>query len=278
MSLFKTQNYPLWKLRKLKHCSGNIPISTFTIANMRINLRMKIKEEIHTMKKMSALALVIMTGIFLSACGCTDNDTTNVDVNSTQTETKNNSPNVTAPEKTSSPNTETESENDTQMDSVPKKILVAYFSHSGNTRVIANQIHENVGGDIFEIVTVDPYPTEYNAVVDQAKQEQEDNYRPELATGVENMSSYDVVFIGYPNWWGTMPMPVFSFLEEYNFSGKTIIPFCTHEGSGLGKSVEDITKICPQSTIQKGLAIRGSSVETAQDDVSEWLHEIGMAE
>jgi flavodoxin len=239
---------------------------------------MKIKEEIHTMKKMSALALVIMTGIFLSACGCTDNDTTNVDVNSTQTETKNNSPNVTAPEKTSSPNTETESENDTQMDSVPKKILVAYFSHSGNTRVIANQIHENVGGDIFEIVTVDPYPTEYNAVVDQAKQEQEDNYRPELATGVENMSSYDVVFIGYPNWWGTMPMPVFSFLEEYNFSGKTIIPFCTHEGSGLGKSVEDITKICPQSTIQKGLAIRGSSVETAQDDVSEWLHEIGMAE
>lgn len=230
------------------------------------------------MKKMSALALVIMMGIFLSACGCTDNDTTNVDVNSTQTETKNNSPNVTAPEKTSSPNTETESENDTQMDSVPKKILVAYFSHSGNTRVTANQIHENVGGDIFEIVTVDPYPTEYNAVVDQAKQEQEDNYRPELATEVENMSSYDVVFIGYPNWWGTMPMPVFSFLEEYNFSGKTIIPFCTHEGSGLGRSVEDITKICPQSTIQKGLAIRGSSVETAQDDVSEWLHEIGMAE
>ena len=115
-------------------------------------------------------------------------------------------------------------------------------------------------------------------MVDQAKQEQEDNYRPELATEVENMDSYDVVFIGYPNWWGTMPMPVFSFLEEYDFSGKIIIPFCTHEGSGLGRSVEDITKICRQSTIQKGLAIRGSSVETAQDDVSEWLHEIGMAE
>ncbi len=230
------------------------------------------------MKKISALALVIMTGIFLSACGCTDSDTTNVDVNSTQTETKNNSPNVTASEETSSPNTETESEDQTQIDSAPKKILVAYFSHSGNTREIANQIHEKVGGDIFEIVIVNPYPIDYDVVVDQAKQEQEDNYRPELATEVGNMDSYDVVFVGYPNWWGTMPMPVFSFLEEYDFSGKTIIPFCTHEGSGLGRSVEDITELCPQSTILDGLAIRGSSVETAQDDVSEWLREIGMAE
>ncbi len=122
------------------------------------------------MKKISALALVIMTGIFLSACGCTDSDTTNVDVNSTQTETKNNSPNVTASEETSSPNTETESEDQTQIDSAPKKILVAYFSHSGNTREIANQIHEKVGGDIFEIVTVNPYHIDYDAVVDQAKQ------------------------------------------------------------------------------------------------------------
>jgi len=246
--------------------------------NERENKLLDINEEIHTMKKMLTLALVIMTGIFLSTSGCTDSNTTSVDVNSTQTETKNNSPNVTAPEETSSPNTETESENHTQMDSTPKKILVAYFSHTGNTRVIANQIHEKVGGDIFEIVTVNPYPTDHDAVVDQAKQEQEDNYRPELATKVENMDSYDVVFIGYPNWWGTMPMPVFTFLEEYDFSGKTIIPFCTHEGSGLGRSVEDITKLCPQSTILDGLAIRGSSVETAQDDVSEWLREIGMAE
>lgn len=137
---------------------------------------------------------------------------------------------------------------------------------------------EKVGGDIFEIVTVNPYPTDYDSVVDQTKQEQEDNYRPQLKTKVENMDSYDVVFIGYPNWWGTMPMPVFTFLEEYDFSGKTIIPFCTHEGSGLGRSVEDITELCPQSTILDGLAIRGSSVKTAQDDVSEWLREIRMTE
>lgn len=231
------------------------------------------------MNKILAFTLIIIMGLFIATCGCTNRDTTNGDVSSTQAETEGNSANATDPEETPSPsNTEPERGNQTQMDSAPKKILVAYFSHSGNTREIANQIHENVGGDIFEIVTVDPYPTDYDAVVDQAKQEQEDDYRPKLATEVEAMDSYDVVFIGYPNWWGTMPMPVFSFLEEHDFSGKTIIPFCTHEGSGLGRSVEDITELCPQSTILDGLAIRGSSVETAQDDVSEWLSEIGMAE
>ncbi|HWQ70884.1 MAG TPA: flavodoxin [Desulfitobacteriaceae bacterium] len=242
-----------------------------TIANMRINLWIKIKEEIHTMKKISALVLAIMVGLFLATCGCINSDTTGSDNNSTVQERQSSTldENEQIESKVKSNNTSGTKENN---------ILVAYFSHSGNTRIIANQIHEKVGGDIFEIVTVNPYPKDYDAVVDQAKQEQEDNYRPELATEVENMDSYDVVFIGYPNWWGTMPMPVFTFLEEYKFSGKTIIPFCTHEGSGLGRSVEDITELCPQSTILDGLAIRGSSVETAQDDVSEWLREIGMAE
>lgn len=231
------------------------------------------------MNKMLAFALIIMIGLLLAFWGSNNSGTTSDDISSTQAEIESIIVDDTAPEETTSPsNTETESEDQTQMDSAPKKILVAYFSHSGNTREIANQIHEKIGGDIFEIVTVNQYPTDYDAVVDQAKQEQEDNYRPELATEIENMDSYDVVFVGYPNWWGTMPMPVFAFLEEYDFSGKTIIPFCTHEGSGLGRSVEDITELCPQSTILDGLAVRGSSVETAQDDVSEWLHEIGMAE
>ena len=108
------------------------------------------------------------------------------------------------------------------------KILIAYFSHSGNTKVVANSIKENIGGDIFEIKTSLSYPTSYNAVVDKAKKEQNANDRPELISHVENMDSYNVIFIGYPNWWGTIPMAEFTFLEEYNFSGKTIIPFCTH--------------------------------------------------
>lgn len=155
-------------------------------------------------------------------------------------------------------------------------ILVAYFSHSGNTREIANQIHEIVGGDIFEIVTVDPYPRGYNEVAEQARKELDAGYRPELKTKVENMGSYDLILVGHPNWWGTVPRPIATFLLQYDFSGKTIVPFCTHEGSGLGRSVMDITKLCPQSTILDGLAIRGGEVKNAQHKVSEWLHELGV--
>jgi flavodoxin len=156
--------------------------------------------------------------------------------------------------------------------------LSAYFSHSGNTRVIAHLIHENIGGDILEIVPVDPYPHDYDEVVEQARKELDKDYRPRLKTKVGNMGSYNVVFVGYPNWWGTIPRPVATFLTEYDFSGKTIAPFCTHEGSRFGRSVTDIRELCPQSTILDGLAVRGSDVKNAQNEVSRWLREIGMIE
>ena len=157
-----------------------------------------------------------------------------------------------------------------------KKILVAYFSHSGNTREIANQIHKSIGGNLFEIQSVDPYPNEYNEVVEQAKQELQSGYRPKLKTEVEGLEAYEVVFIGYPNWWGTIPRPVATFLSKYDFSEKTIVPFCTHEGSRLGRSVTDIRKLCPQSTILEGLAVRGREVKTAQNEVFGWLRKIGI--
>jgi flavodoxin len=141
------------------------------------------------------------------------------------------------------------------------KILVAYFSHSGNTRIIADQINDNVHGDVFEIVALDSYPSDYDEVVEQARKELREQYRPKLKTKVENMESYNVIFVGYPNWCGTIPMPVATFLSEYDFSGKTIVPFCTNEGSRLGRSVTDITKLCPQSTILDGLAVRGGDVK-----------------
>jgi flavodoxin len=161
---------------------------------------------------------------------------------------------------------------------ITKKILVAYFSHSGNTREIANQIHKSVGGDIFEIQPVKPYPHDYDAVVQQARQELDSGYKPALKTKIENIKSYDLVFVGYPIWWGTIPAPVKTFLSEYNFSGKTILPFCTHEGSGLGRSVTDISKLCPKSTVLDGVGIRGSDVKTAQNKVSEWLGKIKITE
>jgi flavodoxin len=157
---------------------------------------------------------------------------------------------------------------------ISKKILVAYFSYSGNTREIANQIHKSVGGDIFEIQVVKPYPDDYDAVVKQARQELNSSHKPALKTNMENIKSYDLVFIGYPNWYSTVPAPVRVFLSVYDFSGKTIIPFCTHEGSGLGQSATDISKLCPKSTLLDGVAIRGREVKTAQNEVVEWLRKI----
>jgi flavodoxin len=157
---------------------------------------------------------------------------------------------------------------------INKKILVAYFSYSGNTREIADQIHKSVGGDIFEIQAVKLYPDDYDAVVKQARQELKSGEKPALKTKIENIKSYDLVFIGYPNWWGTFPAPVKTFLSGYDFSGKTIVPFCTHGGSGLGRSVSDISKLCPKSTLLEGVAILGKDVKTAQNEVSEWLRKI----
>lgn len=187
--------------------------------------------------------------------------------------------------------------------SATKKILVVYFSRVGitsfskdvdtvtsaslnvgdagligNTEIIANMVQEAVGGDLFQIVTVKSYPENYRETTDVASQEQGQNARPELATHVENMGDYDVIILCYPNWWGTIPMAVFTFLEEYDFSGKTIAPLCTHEGSRLGRSVTDITKLCPQATILDGLAIRGGDVKNAQDEIAGWLRKIGMIE
>ena len=158
------------------------------------------------------------------------------------------------------------------------KKIVVYFSHSGNTREIANQIQKSVSGDIFEIQSLENYPSNYNAVVKKARQELESGYKPALKAKVSNIRSYDVVFIGCPIWCGTIPMPVVTFLSGYDFSGKTIIPFCTHEGSGLGRSITDIAKLCPQSKILEGLAVRGRDVKSAQNEVSEWLGEIGVIE
>jgi flavodoxin len=158
------------------------------------------------------------------------------------------------------------------------KILVACFSHSGNTKALAETIQAIAGGDLFQIRTVETYPAEYNAVVDVAKKEQNANSRPELASKVEDMGPYDVVFVGYPNWCGTIPMGVFTFLEGYDFSGKTIIPFCTHGGSALGRSEKDIKRLCPQSTVLDGLAVSDSIVRNAQDHVTAWLQKLGITQ
>lgn len=168
------------------------------------------------------------------------------------------------------------------------KILIAYFSHTGenygvgniekgNTHIVADMIAEQTGGITFEISTITPYPDAYDDCIEIAKQEQEENARPELAASVENMEDYDVIFLGYPIWWSDMPMAVYTFLESYDFSGKTIVPFCTHEGSGLSSTENSISETCPDSEVLAGFSIKGSVAQNSQDEakaaVTDWLEE-----
>ena len=156
------------------------------------------------------------------------------------------------------------------------KVLIVYFSHSGNTRRLAELIHERTGGRMAELRTVTPYPQEYDAVVEMAKKEQKSNARPPLAAPVSVPAEARTIFIGYPNWWGTFPMPVFTFLETHDLGDRTVIPFCTHEGSRFGRSERDLRRLCPQARILKGFEVRGSRVGQARGDVETWLREIGM--
>ncbi len=153
-------------------------------------------------------------------------------------------------------------------------ILIAYFSHSANTHNIANLIHKELGGTIHEIQPEVPYPHSYNAVVDQAKKEIQAGYTPALHSTLDHIESYDTIFVGSPNWWSTIAPPVTTFLSEYDFSGKTIVPFCTHGGGGLGRIEKDIARLCPQSTTLSSFEIYGSGTENAQARVSAWLRTI----
>lgn len=151
------------------------------------------------------------------------------------------------------------------------KVLVAYFSKSGNTKEFARQIQEQTGADIFEIVPIDAYPDEYRATTEQAKKEINAGYQPTLKNKPTSLKEYDIVFVGSPCWWSTIAPPVATFLSENDFSGKTIVPFMTDGGSGLGHSVADIKKLVPGAKVEKGKAISGKSVKSSSDEVKKWL-------
>ncbi len=152
------------------------------------------------------------------------------------------------------------------------KILIAYFSWGGNTEGIAEEIQRQTGADLFEITMAEPYSTDYNTVLDEAQRDQNIQARPELSSHVENMEQYDKVLIGYPNWWASIPMPVASFLEEYDFSGKTIIPFCSHGGGRFGQSLTAIAKLAPEAAMGEALSVHYSGGSGLPEDVTEWLN------
>ncbi|MFA7157072.1 MAG: flavodoxin [Bacilli bacterium] len=166
-----------------------------------------------------------------------------------------------------------------------KKSLIIYFSRKGenyindgfvnleigNTKVIANMIKDLIDADMFEVEKKEDYPYGYYETTNIANIEKSKNTRPKLKNEISSIDEYDTIYVGYPNWWGTMPMPMFSQLEKLNFKGKKIMPFCTHEGSKMGNSENDLQKICVGADVKKGLAIFGSHVKTSKDQVKAWI-------
>lgn len=217
---------------------------------------------------------------------------------------------VAGEEQSAEESTETETEQSTEGTAeaesseagAQSSLLVAYFSYAenaalpddvdasasasiqpwngaltGNTGVVADMIAQATGADLFSIRTVEQYPDTYDATIDQGQQEQSDGARPELATHLENLDSYDTIFLGFPNWWGDMPMAVYTFLDEVDLSGKTVIPFVTSGGSGFSNTISTIQQMEPQATVQEGLSIGASSATGAQQQVESWLSELGLA-
>lgn len=154
---------------------------------------------------------------------------------------------------------------------MPDKILIAYYSWSGNTKAAAEQIQRVTGGTLFRIKPHKPYPVDYQDCVDQARKEVKSDFKPKLAAEIKDFKEYDVIFIGSPNWCGTMAPPVASFLTQYNLEGKTVIPFFTHGGGGMQKCEKDIYKLCKKSTVMKAMTFYGSRVKQSGDEITKWV-------
>lgn len=236
------------------------------------------------MKKCMALLMSMMLIFSLVACGSnTDNQ---------QTEKNEESVSIA------------ESSDTSQKDDSEKgKTLIAYFSIPedvetsetdaisgasivvrdgevmGNTEYVANIIQQTIGGDLFRIETVQQYPLDHDPLVDQAAEEQDADARPELTTHIENIDQYSTIILGYPNWWGDMPQPLYTFLEEYDLSGKTIIPFVTHGGSGFSNTRDVISRLQPDAIVSDNtLSLSRDSVADSETDVVAWAESLGINE
>ena len=170
------------------------------------------------------------------------------------------------------------------------KTLIAFFSRAdenyfggamryvkvGNTEIVCNLIREMIPADTFKIEMKQPYSPVYMTCIEEAKKHLRENARPELVSMPDSIDQYDTIILAYPNYWGTMPMAVVTFLERFDFSGKTILPLCTNEGSGMGSSERDIKKYAPGATVKKGLSITGSKAAESGDSVRRWLAANGL--
>ena len=255
------------------------------------------------MKRLTVIILSALTALSLTACGSSSQNRAEETPAESQTEisdgeqedgsTDSEEQNQESPEGSSS-----QAEAGDTAGTGGGNILVAYFSVMetdgvdtvagasrvavdgevlGNNQYIAQIIQQQVGGDLFSIETVQEYPTTHEPLLDFAYEEKADNARPELATHIENPDSYDVIFLGFPNWNADLPMPLYTFLEEYDFSGKTIIPFTTHGGSGFSRTIQTIAELQPGAKVlTDGLSISRNSVSGAESEVIDWVNGLGL--
>lgn len=235
------------------------------------------------MKKILSLALTLAMVFTLAACGnsgSTESSSPDSEESSTSSEVVSQTEETSAPEDSSVP---TEGESQAEASSEPEdeagsNSLIVYFSWSGNTESVANEIQAQTGADIFEIIPAEPYTDDYDTLLDIAQEEQASDARPAIAETVDNFEQYEVVYFGFPNWWGDMPMILYTFLDEYDFSGKTIAPFVTSGGSGFSNTISAIESLEPDAVVADGLSLGSSEAAEPGDDVSAWLSDIGLTE
>ena len=227
------------------------------------------------MKRIFSLCLTLALALTLTACGSPAGQGGSSPAPDASPSTSNTP--ETTPASQPEDSAPVESEGPEETGGGETKILIAYFSATNNTEGIANHLEEILDADLYEIVPETPYTSDdlnYNDSSSLSSQEMNDpDARPAISGGVENMEQYDVIFLGYPNWWASIPMPVASFLEEYDFSGKTIVPFCSHGGGRFGQSLTAITKLVPDALLGEGLAVSYSGGSSLSSDVTAWLEE-----
>jgi len=156
------------------------------------------------------------------------------------------------------------------------KKLIVYYSLTGNAKFVTEQIQSLTGADIFELELVDPYPVEFEATLERVSHERQSGYRPTFASRIDNIADYDVIFIGSPVWFGSLSIPVLAFLESYDLSGKTIVPFITFGRGGIMNTITELKELCPNSTILEEFGVSGDDVKNSGADISQWLEKIGM--
>ena len=156
------------------------------------------------------------------------------------------------------------------------KMLIVFYSHTGNAKFVSEQIQALTGADVFELAPVDPYPEEVAATIERASQERESGILPSLVGRIDNFADYDIIFLGSPNWFGTLSLPVLSFLDSYDLSGKTIAPFITFGGGGLMNTITDLKMLSPNAIILEGFGVSRDGVKNSQSDIAQWLERIGI--